>query len=69
MRRWGVAAAVVAVALACTGALADTTQAPLTEAEQQHQERLEWVAKVLEKEGKYGTLHLSCMLVLPPTRK
>lgn len=64
MRRWGVAAVAVVVALVCTGARASTTLAPLTEAEAQHQARLEWVAKVLEKEGRYGTLAGGCV-VLP----
>lgn len=57
MRRLGVAAAAVAVvvvALFCTGARASTTPAPLTEEERL--ERLEWVAKVLEKEGRYDPM-------------
>lgn len=57
MRRWGLAV-VVLVVVACTATRAADPPAQDKEAEQQRQERLEWVAKVLEKEGKYGELFI-----------
>lgn len=68
MRPWGVATALlVVVALACTEIRADATERPLTEEQQQQLERLEWVAKVLEKEGRYGML--AVVFVVMFTRK
>ena len=64
MKRWGLA--VVVVVMACTVTQAADPTPQDQELEHQQQERLKWVASVLEKEGSYGMLFVTLTSLFIP---